>query len=168
MTETKAKADAISILLLLLDQGYNRKAWHGPTLKGSLRGLSASQASWRPGPGRRCIAEIAVHCAYWKYTSRRRLRGDKRGSFTLKGSNWFPIPDPLDDKTWKGYLDLLETSHRQLRRAIEELSPRQLLAVPPGSRVTNLFLIEGIAAHDIYHAGQIQLLKRLQAKAGQD
>lgn len=169
MTRRKPDANSsISLLLLMLDQGYNRKAWHGPNLKGTLRRVSAEQALWRPAPGRRCIAEIAVHCAYWKYAARRRLRGDKRGSFALQGSNWFAIPDPLDDQTWKGYLKLLDDAHFQLRETVEELSPGQLPVVPPGSRVSNLFLIEGIAAHDIYHAGQIQLLKRLQAKAGQD
>jgi hypothetical protein len=56
---------------------------------------------------------------------------------------------------------LLETYHRKLRETVADLSPLQLNLVPLGSRVTNLALIEGIAAHDIYHAGQVQLLKRL-------
>lgn len=160
-TNGKQTDRSIAILLQLLDQAYNRKAWHGPNLKGSLRRVTAEQAVWRVIPGRHSIAEIAVHCAYWKYAARRRLLGEKRGSFPLKGSNWFTVPDPLDEKTWKSYLILLETYHRKLREAIAELSPLQLNIVPLGSRVTNLVLIEGIAAHDIYHAGQVQLIKRL-------
>src|SRR5262249_44996773 len=154
-------------LLLLLDQGYNRKAWHGPNLRGSLRRVSADQATWRPPRGRHCIAELAIHCAYWKYAARRRLRGDKRGSFPLKGSNWFAVPDSIDEHTWKNHLKLLDLEHQRLHETVAGLSLTELAATSPGSRVSNLFLIEGIAAHDIYHAGQIQLLKRLQAKAGE-
>ncbi len=116
-------------------------------------------------PERRSIAEIAVHCAYWKYAAWRRLRGEKRGSFPLKGSNWFAIKDPLDEKTWKEYLKLLESCHRRLRETVAELTPMQLNIIPLTGRTTNLSLIEGIAAHDIYHAGQIQLLKRLYQSA---
>lgn len=152
---------SIAILLQLLDQAYDRKSWHGPNLKGSLRRVVAAEAVWRVLPGRRSIAEIAVHCAYWKYAAWRRLRGEKRGSFPLKGSNWFAINDPLDEKAWKEYLKLLESCHLRLRAAVAEFSPMQLNIVPLTARTTNLALIEGIAAHDIYHAGQIQLLKRL-------
>ena len=81
-----ASAPQIALLLHLLDGGYDKKAWHGPNLRGAIRRLNALQADWRPGPGRRSIADITVHCAYWKYAARRRLVGGKRGSFALKGS----------------------------------------------------------------------------------
>src|SRR5436309_5751897 len=85
----------IALLLHLLDEAYGKKAWHGPNLRGALRRLAAAEASWRPQAKRRSIADIVVHAAYWKYAVRRRLRGDKRGSFPLKGSNWFGLPNPL-------------------------------------------------------------------------
>src|SRR5262249_48741890 len=69
------------LLLRILDEAYERKAWHGTNLRGSLRGVSSDTAAWRPARGRHNIREIAVHCAYWKYTVRRRLTGEKRGSF---------------------------------------------------------------------------------------
>ena len=96
-TEFPPGSGELALLLRILDEGYEKKAWHGPNLKGSIRGLSAEQAAWRPYPGRHSIAENVVHCAYWKYAVRRRLRGDKRGSFALKGSNWFAIPSPLSE-----------------------------------------------------------------------
>ena len=156
-----APNESIALLLQLLDQAYDRKAWHGPNLKASLRRVTAAQANWRPGDKRRSIAEIAVHCAYWKYAARRRLVGGKRGSFAFKGSNWFVLPVPLGEQSWKQYLSLLDSEHRQLRAAIAGMTPAQLQVVTPGGRYTNLALIQGIAAHDIYHAGQVQLLKRL-------
>ena len=61
------------LLLRILDDAYERKAWHGTNLRGSLRGVTADEARWRPAPGRHNIWELAVHCAYWKYTVRRKL-----------------------------------------------------------------------------------------------
>jgi hypothetical protein len=154
----------IALLLRMLDQGYNHRAWHGPNLRGSIRGLSAAQAGWRPQPERHNIAEIVVHAAYWKYAVRRRLRGDKRGSFPLKGSNWFAFPGPFTEQAWRDQIGLLEDEHQALRAAVAGLPPAQLHGRRAGSKVSNATLIYGSAAHDIYHAGQIQLLKRLQAR----
>jgi hypothetical protein len=154
--------DPIKLLLYLLDQAYDKRSWHGPNLRGSIRGLDHEHAAWRPKPGRHCIADIALHAAYWKYTVRRRLRGDRRGSFPVKGSNWFPLPEPFTAEKWKEYVKLLEDEHRQLRLAVSAMSANELLRAPSQSKVSNLALITGIANHDVYHAGQIQSLKRLQ------
>src|SRR5437762_12323712 len=134
----------VDLLLLHLDQAFDKKAWHGPNLKGAIRRLSAEQASWRPGPGRRSIAEIVMHAAYWKYAVRRRLRGDKRGSFTLKGSNWFPLRAPLSEEAWRGYLELLEGEHQALRAAVAALPPRELRQVPARSAFNYAALIQGV------------------------
>ena len=150
-----------TLLLKLLDEAYDRKAWHGPNLRGSVRGLAAAMAAWRPAPGRRSIAEIVTHAAYWKYVARRRLRGDKRGSFALKGSNWFVLPETLTEEAWRRYVALLETEHRLLRETVAALGAGELHHTPAGSKVSNATLIRAIACHDVYHAGQIQLLKRL-------
>jgi hypothetical protein len=152
----------IRLLLTLIDEAYEKKAWHGPNLRGSLRGVTAAQAAWRPQPKRRCIAEIVLHAAYWKYIVRRRLRGDRRGSFDLKGSNWFPVSPSLTQVDWQNYLYLLERAHRDMRAVVAELPHERLCEKPGGSKVSNASMISGIAAHDLYHTGQIQLLKRLQ------
>ena len=140
------------LLLDGLEEAYARKAWHGPTLRGALRGVAHEQALWRPADGRHCIWELALHCAYWKYTVRRRLLRDRRDSFLRRGSNWLVLPAPTE-KAWRADLRLLDEEHRALRAAIEEL---------PAARLERAVrLIRGIANHDVYHAGQIQLLKRL-------
>jgi len=156
----------IALLLRTIDQGYDRKSWHGTTLRGSLRGISAAEAAWRPAPDRHNIWELAVHAAYWKYSVLRRLRGGERGSFPVDGSNWFPRPlDPAhaDKRAWKQDLSLLGQMHRELRAAVAALTPEELEKVPGGSATTVSDLIVGVAFHDIYHAGQIQLLKRLRS-----
>ena len=154
----------IEWLLNQLDQAFERKSWHGPNLRGSLRGVDAEQAARRPAPGRHSIWEQAVHAAYWKYAVRRRILGEAKGSFPLKGSNWFVRPEPgkLDEVSWKADLKLLTETHRSLREAVADLKPELLPTIPSGSATTFRDLILGIAFHDIYHAGQIQLLKRLQ------
>ena len=152
----------ILLLLGMLDEAYSVKTWHGPNLKGSLRGLTATVAAWRPGPKRHSIWEIAVHAAYWKYVARRRLLGERRGSFALKGSNWFARPIDPSEKAWKADLALLDQEHSKLREAVAGLRPGSLHFRPSTSKVSNLALICGVANHDVYHAGQIQLLKRLQ------
>jgi uncharacterized damage-inducible protein DinB len=162
----EAVAPEIGLLLRIVDEAYERKAWHGPNLRGSIRGLDIREASWRPASGRHNIWEIAVHAAYWKYIVRRRLLGEKRGSFPLKGSNWFVRPATLTPGAWRSDLALLEDMHRTLRAAIAGLAPRDLSRIPPGSTVSNGAILSGIAAHDVYHAGQIQLLKRLCKKGG--
>jgi len=151
----------IEHLLSLLDEAYNRAAWHGPNLRGSIRGLTAREAALRPGTGRHNIWEIVVHAAYWKYRVRARLLGEKRGSFALPGSNWFERPIDRSEKAWRADVNLLEKEHRQLRAAVSSCSPGGLDRPAPGSRNPARRLIAGITLHDVYHAGQIQLLKKL-------
>ena len=157
--------DSIDILLRLIDEAFDSKSWHGTNLRGSLRGLTAQDVVWRPQPQRHNIWEIALHAAYWKYTVRRRLLGEKRGSFPLKGSNWFdrPILGAADESQWKSDMALLISTHVSLRNAVAQLVPKDLARHADGGKTTILSLITGIAAHDLYHAGQIQLLKRLRA-----
>jgi uncharacterized damage-inducible protein DinB len=154
----------IDLLLTLIDQAYDRRSWHGTNLRGSLRGLGAAEAAWRPAAQRHNIWEIAVHAAYWKYVVRRRLRGERRGSFALSGSNWFRRPLEPTAAAWRADLALLDDCHRSLHAAVAALAPRALRSRPRGSKVETLDLLLGIAAHDLYHAGQIQLLKRLGAR----
>jgi uncharacterized damage-inducible protein DinB len=154
----------VQLLLLVLDQAYDRKSWHGTNLRGSIRRLSIGEAAWRPGAGRHNIWEIVVHAAYWKYVVWRRLTGQRRGSFPLEGSNWFERPKEGNEQEWRADIALLERMHRSLRESVERLAPRALSRVPQGSTISHAAIISGAAAHDLYHAGQIQLLKKLSAR----
>ena len=152
----------MSAWLDFIDEAFDRRAWHGASLRGSIRGLSAAQAAWRPAPGRRSIAEIVLHAAYWKYVIRRRLRSEPRGSFPLRGSNWFALPEPFDAAAWREAIRLLGEQHAALRTAVAELPPRVLNAPHQRGSISPAWLVRGIAFHDIYHAGQIQTLKAMQ------
>jgi len=154
----------VALLLSIVDEAYERKAWHGPNLRGSLRGVTAREAAWRPRPGRHNIWELMMHAAYWKYAVRRMLTGEKRGAFPETGSNWFRRPAPPTEKAWRSDLALLEREHRRLREAVAALPAAALTRRPPGSKHKTATLVYGIASHDLYHTGQIQLLKVLQRK----
>jgi hypothetical protein len=162
ISKPKAESPQLNDLLFLIEQSCSKKAWHGTNLRGSIRGVSAHEASWRPGVGRHNIWEIVVHCAYWKYIVRRRILGEKKGSFPLKGSNWFERSTDLTEQAWQEDIKLLESCHTSLLDAVAQLKDMDLAHIPKGSKVSNLAIIVGIASHDVYHAGQIQLLKRLQ------
>lgn len=151
----------IEHLLQLLDEAYSRAAWHGPNLRGSIRGLTQREAAQRPKSGRHNIWEIVVHAAYWKYTVRRRLLGEKRGSFALSGSNWFNRPVDRTEKAWRADVALLEREHHRLREAVAAVRPEDLSRPARASATRVRRLIAGIAFHDVYHAGQIQLIKKL-------
>jgi len=151
-------------LVAIIDQAYSKPSWHGTNLRGAVRRVTARQAAWRPSPRRHNIWELVVHAAYWKYAATRRFTDAARGSFEHKGSNWFRRPIDAahaGDKAWRADLELLDEMHARLRVAVMRLSPRDLARTPAGRKVSNFALLSGAAAHDLYHAGQIQLLKRL-------
>ena len=151
----------VALLLRLLDESYERSAWQGPNLRGSLRGVTAAQAAWRPSPDRHNIWELVLHAAYWKYAVTRMLTGEKRGTFPEKGSNWFERPVSPAERAWRADLALLDAQHRRLRAAVGRLSAGALGKKPPGSKRRIDTLVYGVASHDVYHTGQIQMLKRL-------
>ena len=157
----------ITLLLDVYDQAFDHKAWHGTPLWGSLRGLTRQAALWRPGPGagRHNIWELVLHTAYWKYIVRRRLARDATLSFPRAGSNWPALPAVTDARAWRRDVALLKEQHRLLRDVIARLPAARVSARGWRSRWTNVQHIYGISSHDLYHAGQIQLLKVLSRQS---
>ena len=154
-----ARDPETTLLLDLLAEAFDRTSWHGTNLRGSFRGMSAAEAAWRPGEGRPNAWELALHTAYWKYRVRRKLTGEKRGSFPLVGSNFFRRPDgEPKEAAWKADRALLVAEHRALVAAVAERLPE----LAGSRRAKALHLVRGIAAHDLYHAGQVQLGKKLR------
>ena len=157
---SKTPAD-LAQLLFTIDTAYDRVSWHGPNLRGSLRGMTPALAAWRPAPARHNIWELIVHAAYWKYVAWRRLTGATRGSFPLAGSNFITRPVTQTPAALRDDLALLDEMHRMLRDAAAAVRSDHLDRGSAQRGVTTRALLTGIAAHDLYHAGQIQLLKRM-------
>ena len=159
----------VNLLLHALDEAYDKEAWHGPNLRGSIQGVNARQAAWRPAPGQTNIWEYVVHAAYWKHQVWCWITGKEQESFPREGSNWFGRPSAeMSAKAaateWKNDVTLLDDTHAQLREAIAQRTPEELQKAISGDR-TLAGLIAGIALHDGYHAGQIQTLKQLYKSA---
>lgn len=153
-------------MLALVEEGFQKAAWHGPNLRRSLSGVSVEEAAWRPGKGRHNIWEIMVHAAYWKYAVTKRLTGSKKHEFPEKGKNWFArdargLSRNEAEKSWKRDLALLAKTHKELRATIAKLKESEIEGRCRGSRQTVKQNVVGIAMHDVYHAGQIQLLRKL-------
>jgi hypothetical protein len=149
-------------LLSNLDRAYDGRSWHGPNLRRALCGLTPAAAFFRPGPERHSPYDLTLHAAYWKYVVRRRLSGEKRGSFPIPGSNFFLAPPRPSAKELAAALSILEKEHGALRELVDEL-PESAFSARFG-RWTGEAMISGAAAHDLYHAGQIQLVRKLFAQ----
>ena len=152
----------IRLLLAVLDEAFTAKGWQGATLSGSLRGLTLAQASWRPGPRRHNIWELVLHTAYWKHVVRRRVAGRRGEPFPRSPRNYPRLPERRDAAAWRTDIALLKRQHQELMRTVRTLPPGRLAARVGSSRWLVVEQIFGIAAHDLYHTGQIQLLKALQ------
>jgi hypothetical protein len=153
----------MELLLWNLQPASGRRSWHGgPTPIGALRGVTAVQAAWRPTPRRKSVWELALHIAYWKYTVRRHLLREPQPRFPRSPANFPAQPERADESAWARDVALLKSEHLRLLEAVAGLSEASLGDIPgSGRRWTYGELILGIAAHDAYHTGQIQLLKRL-------
>jgi uncharacterized damage-inducible protein DinB len=153
----------IDLLAWNLQPPPGRKNWHGgPSPLGALRGVTAAQAAWRATPRRKSIWELALHIAYWKYTVRRHLETGERPRFPRTPANFPDQPQSADDAAWARDVALLRAEHEGLVASLRTLDSARLDDIPPGGRRwTYGELVLGIATHDAYHTGQIQLLKRL-------
>lgn len=153
----------IAEIVKALEPPKGRGLWYGGASPlGSLRGVSAKVAAWKPAPSRHCIWELVLHIAYWKYAVRRRLTGEKRGSFPRGPANWPAMPQKADDRAWKLDRLLLRDEHDRLLQVIKSFDASRLDRKPAGTGDwTCADLLIGVVMHDTYHTGQIQLLKRL-------
>jgi len=150
-----------------LDSCFSGKGWQGPTLLGSLRGVSPSEALQKPKDCAHCLWDLLLHTTYWKYTILVRLGAAEPNTFPRSPSNWptppsAALPKAELAKRWKADLALARQTHARLKRAVADFSDSQFDRIPAGGRIwTARQLITGIAAHDVYHAGQCQLIKKM-------
>lgn len=149
--------------LFLLDPPAGERLWYGgASALGSLRGVDHVQAAWKPHPGRHSIWELVLHIAYWKYGVRRRLdQTVPRGAFPRSPANWPSLPSQPDEKAWRGDRALLRSEHEALVETVRSFDVRRLDEEQGDSDYRYLDLVFGAVTHDIYHTGQIQLMKRL-------
>lgn len=138
-------------------------AWHGaPTPLGALRGVDAEMAAWRPGRGRNSIWDLTLHIAYWKYAVRKRLEGGGLPAFPRTPPNFPSPPAKRTAESWTADVAVLRDAHESLLVTIASLDHSQLGRPSKGKKSQTVGeLVAGIAFHDVYHTGQIQLIRKL-------
>lgn len=146
--------------IALLDEIYRGPAWHGPSVKEALDGVTASAATKKLADDRNSIWELVLHLSHGRHLLIERVNNAPIAAFprTIR-EPWWPIIDyPTDDSTWEKDLQLLDDYHARLIEAVRGATPAQLARVPsPGDQPIAQQLV-GLAVHDGYHAGQIKQL----------
>jgi len=137
----------------ILSEGYGPGAWHGPDLKAALADVAPELAFWRPAAARHNIAEIAVHHAFCARAVRGQLSGIPPEPFALEGEDWFALPDE-SVLPWPAIRALVETEQQRLAAIVADIAS-------PIADAERFNLVLGITCHAVYHAGQVQLIKRL-------
>lgn len=166
LTRTAPSDPRLVLHIQELTLAFDRRSWHGPNLMGALRGVTPAGAVWRPQPQRHNVAEIVVHCAYWKYRVCRLLDPARHTGFTVPGSDWFGREREMSRADLKADSDLLREWHGHLIAEIRRIDPDDLDRQAGTGKFTVSELLCGAAAHDVYHAGQIRLLRRMCGSAG--
>lgn len=144
-----------------LYRAYAGGAWHGPALRELLRGVNAKQAAARPVRGAHTIWELVLHITAWKRAVLRRMQGK---ATSLAPAENFPRMPQATTANWNRTLAALRTAQNDLHRAISTLPDSRLKRVVPGKRYSLYFMLHGLVQHDLYHAGQIALLKKARKK----
>ena len=147
----------IKRILDQMDRAFSGDAWHGPALMSLLDGLSAEDASKHPVAGAHSIWELVHHTAAWKAIAQHRLAGETVQVTTER--DWPPVWE-VSEVAWKRSIENLSESHLRLRKAAEQLGDHELEENAGGSDHSRYVLLHGVIQHDLYHAGQIAILKK--------
>ncbi len=141
-----------------LKRAQEGQAWHGPSLHELLEGMTAEQAAAKPIPNAHSIWELVNHIIAWERIARRRLEGE--GEIEIPDEVNFPPVTDASEAAWQDTLKSLEASNRSLREGIKKIDDARLEESAPGASYSNYVLLHGVIQHDLYHAGQIALLKK--------
>ena len=141
-----------------LRRALEGEAWHGPSVLESLAGVSADEAAAHPIAGAHSIWELILHLTGDYGLVLRRLSGD--GRQLTPEEDWPPCP-AVTDENWRAAVQELTKLNQELRQAVrvfpEARLDEPLVSEVPYSAYTQFI---GITQHNLYHAGQIALLKQ--------
>lgn len=142
-------------------RAFDGEAWHGPAVLALLEGVTAAQATAHPIPGAHSIWELTLHIAAWEEACRRRLQGDP--AQLSDEENFRPIND-TSEAAWENAKQYLIDTHRELLDAIAQLDEARLnepIIVNSSTPYSTVYVtLHGGVQHDLYHAGQIAVLKK--------
>ena len=138
-------------------------AWHGASVTEILKSVTAEQAGTRPSKQLHTIAELVHHMTTWRDFTINMLQGNFAHKVIIDGEDDWPVIESCSEEDWKGLKDRLKVSQETLLSLIEIATDLQL-DHPAGARPFSVrVVVEGITDHDMYHSGQIVLIKKLVA-----
>jgi uncharacterized damage-inducible protein DinB len=148
----------IDRIVRLLEKTFDKQPWYGPSVIEIISTIDAETATVKHGDTH-TIIELVLHMISWRKFAIQRLKGD--ATFDLTDEMNFPKPT-----TWDDAIEQLHQSQRELIEATKQFPVDKLNELVPSSRLkyTYYTLLHGIAQHDVYHVGQIALLKKLTAR----
>ena len=146
-----------------LKRAYKGGAWHGPSVQETLAGISAEMAAARPISSAHSIWEVVLHIAAWEAAVARRLEGDR--AQLPSEEDWPPVIE-MSEAAWSEAKQTLEQSHDSLVAAVSRLDETKLdQAILP--EMSSIYVtLHGVIQHDLYHGGQIAILKKALGIAG--
>ena len=151
MTETERIKDQ-------LERAFAGNAWHGPSLRELLADVSAEKAASRSKVGSHSIWQIVLHILAWERVVVRRMAAETIGDLPAE-QDW-PVVSDASDAAWKKVLADLGSAHQQLSDAIGKFPESRLSEKVAGQRYPFYGMLHGVIQHNLYHAGQIAILKK--------
>jgi len=142
-----------------LHRAYEGPAWHGPALREVLAGVTWQTAAQRPIPGAHTIWELVLHLTVWMAVPTRRIAGAEIPTLPAN-EDWPAAPEPTESG-WHEALDQLAQAQRALESEVRQLPDDRLREKVLGEVPYSIYtMLHGVVQHNLYHAGQIALLKK--------
>ncbi|AWV97615.1 DinB family protein [Arcticibacterium luteifluviistationis] len=151
--------ELVERLKTLLNAGYHGGAWHGPSILEAIKNITPEEASFKT-PTVHTAAELIYHITSWRIFTIKRLQGDSEYQIDNEKKNFGSAPK-VDEFELETLIMELSLSHDELIREIDKIDDKFLSEIVTGSEYDYFTLINGIIHHDIYHSGQINLLKKI-------
>lgn len=143
-----------------LKRSFEGNAWHGPAVREVLKNISAAEAVEHPIPGAHGIWELTMHIGAWETAAVRRLNGDR--AELADDEDWAPLSGQ-DENAWQATLAKLEAGNQALIEAVTKLEHSRLDEPILEGMSTVYVTLHGVVQHNLYHAGQIAILKKALA-----
>lgn len=157
-TEGSAMSDATTISAMLKSTSHG-PAWHGPSVLEALEGVSAAQATLKPLADAHSIWEILLHMNAWQ-DHVLNVVGGADGAALQGDADWPPVPAERAEDAWETAQRHFEGGGQEIRELIMHFDDARMHETVPGREFPMKVFLHGIVHHNLYHCGQIAILKK--------